>query len=231
MSRIRFALFDLDDTLVDTAGALRAWAVDFVREHRLGEDAVDDVVERRFHVSANWPEFTEQVRDWYGITTAPDELYTRMLVEYPAKFTLEPLVAEGLKRLRENGWRLGIVTNGLTAVQHAKIDSVDLRAYVDLVITSEAAEYEKPDVRIFELAAAGLGVTLGPDGWMVGDMYDKDVRGGHAAGLRTVWIPGPAGAGALPAAGPRPDHVAGSILEAIALVTASAPEPGQDAAP
>ena len=229
MSRIRFALFDLDDTLVDTAAALRAWAVDFVHEHRLGDDAVDDVVERRFHACANWPEFTEQVRDWYGITTSPDELYTRMLAEYPAKFTLDPLVAEGLERLRANGWRLGIVTNGITEIQHAKIDRVDLRAFVDFVITSEAAGYDKPDVRIFELAASGLGVPLGPDGWMVGDMYDKDVRGGHAAGLRTVWIPGPDAAPAPPADGPRPNHVAGSIVEAIGLVTAS--EPGAAGGP
>ena len=227
MSRIRFALFDLDDTLVNTAAAVRAWAVDFVREHRLGDDTVDDVVERRFHAAANWPDFTEQVRDWYGITVDPERLYAQMLVDYPAKFALDPLVAEGLKQLREDGWRLGIVTNGLTEVQHAKIDQVSLRTYVDLVITSEAAGYDKPDVRIFELAASGLGVTLGPDGWMVGDMYEKDIRGGHAAGLRTVWIPGAAADAPPPADGPRPDHVAGSILEAIGLVAGSAQAPAQ----
>jgi HAD superfamily hydrolase (TIGR01509 family) len=230
MSPIRFAFFDLDDTLVDTAAALRAWAVDFVREYRLDDDAADDVVERRTRASANWHEFIEHVRDLYSIATDPDELYTRMLVDYPAKFTLDPLVAEGLKRLRENGWRLGIVTNGLTAVQHAKIDRVDLRSYVDFVIASEAAGYDKPDVRIFELAAAELGVTLGPDGWMVGDMYDKDIRGGHAAGLRTVWIPG-ATAVPPPAEGPRPDHVVGSITEAIALVAGSTPGSGPDRGP
>lgn len=32
-----FAFFDLDDTLVDTAGALRAWSLDFVAEHGLGD--------------------------------------------------------------------------------------------------------------------------------------------------------------------------------------------------
>jgi HAD superfamily hydrolase (TIGR01549 family) len=225
MSRIRFALFDLDDTLVDTAAALYAWAVDFARENGLGDGDVPGVVERRSFASANWPEFTTRVREWYGITTEPDELYARMLVDYPAKFTLDPQVADGLKRLREAGWRLGIVTNGLTAVQHAKIDRVGLRAHVDMVLTSEAAGYDKPDVRIFEQAAAELGVAPGPDGWMVGDRYDKDVLGGHAAGLRTVWIPNGA---ELPAdAGPRPDHVAGSILEAIGLVAASAADPAE----
>lgn len=221
MSPHPFAFFDLDDTLVDTAGALRAWAVDFAHEHGLGDEAVDGIVERRFHASADWRTFTTQVHAWYGIATDPDEIYARMLVDYPAKFALDPRVPEGLKRLREDGYRLGIVTNGITAVQHAKIDRVGLRDHVDMVITSEAAGFDKPDVRIFERAAAELGVALGPGGWMVGDMYDKDILGGHAAGLRTVWIPHRA---VLPAAGPRPDHVVGSILDALALIAGTAPE-------
>lgn len=74
-------------------------------------------------------------------------------------------------------------------------------------------------MRIFEAAAAALGVTLSRAGWMVGDLYDKDILGGVAAGLRTIWLPHGA---VLPERAPRPDHVADSVAEAIALVAASA---------
>lgn len=220
MSSRRFAFFDLDDTLVDTRTALRSWAAAFVREYGLGdESAVAELVERRTRAAANWTAFTESLHEWYGITTDPRELYERMLVEYTAGFTLDPLTAEGLKRLREDGWLLGIVTNGVARMQYAKIDRVGLRAYVDVVTASGAIGYDKPDVRIFEAAASEIDVTLGRHGWMVGDMYDKDVLGGSAADLRTVWLPHGA---LLPERGPRPDHIVDSVAEAIALVAASA---------
>jgi HAD superfamily hydrolase (TIGR01509 family) len=216
-----FAFFDLDDTLVDTAGALHAWSADFVREHGLGgEETVARVVRHREHDVDSWREFAARVDEWYGLEVDPQELYERIAVEYPAKFTLEPAVAAGLTRLREDGWRLGIVTNGSSRVQQAKIDRVGLREYVNMVLDSESAGYPKPDPRIFELAAGKLGVELGRHGWMVGDRLDKDVAGGNAAGLRTVWLP-LGGAGSVPAEGPRPDHVAASILEALALIAES----------
>ena len=215
-----FAFFDLDDTLVDTDSALRAWSLDFVRENGLGEDAAAaDVVRRRVHTVTTWREFAEQARAWYGIATEPQQLLAKIAVDYPAKFTLDPAVTAGLGRLRADGWRLGIITNGTTVVQQAKVDRVGLRAHVDVVIDSEAAGHHKPDVRIFELAAGRLGVGLGPAGWMVGDMLDKDVEGGLAAGLHTVWLPH---GRPLPADGPQPEHVVGTIADALALIAASA---------
>jgi HAD superfamily hydrolase (TIGR01549 family) len=219
MSRKRFAFFDLDNTLVDTQSALRSWATGFVHEYGLGDEStVAEVVVRRTRAAENWTEFTERLREWYGITDDPREVYERMLVDYTAKFTLDPSAAEGLERLREDGWLLGIVTNGVARMQDAKVDRVGLRAYVDVVVTSGAVGYAKPDARIFEAAARALGVGLSREGWMVGDMYDKDILGGDAAGLRTIWLPHGA---ALPEHGPRPDHVAGSIVAAIGLVAAS----------
>ena len=224
---MRFAFFDLDDTLVDTEAALHAWSLDFVAEYGLGvrlggsrgdEEAAALVVDRRAHGVADWREFAENAREWYGISTAPQELFSRIAATYARKFTVTDEVTSGLTRLRSAGWLLGIVTNGLTVVQHGKIDHVGLRSYVDLVIDSETAGYRKPDRRIFELAAGKLGVELGPSGWMVGDMLSKDVAGGIAAGLRTIWLPY---GRELGAADPRPDHVAATIGEALALLEAS----------
>jgi HAD superfamily hydrolase (TIGR01509 family) len=215
---MRFAFFDLDDTLLDTRAAIRAWSLDFVREYGLGEEeAAAEVVRRRVHAVDTWAQFVENVREWFGVTADPDELFARIATDYPAKFRLAPDVAEGLTRLRESGWRLGIVTNGTTRMQQAKIDHVGLRRYVDVALDSEAAGCRKPDVRIFELAAEKLGVELGPEGWMVGDAADKDIAGGVAAGLRTIWLPHGV---ALPDGSPSPDHTVSSIAEALAIIAA-----------
>ena len=223
---MRYAFFDLDDTLVDTETALHTWSLDFVAEYGLGgdeggagdEEAAALVVDRRVHGVDTWREFADRVGEWYGIATPPEELFEELATTYTRKFTVAEEVTAGLTRLRAAGWLLGIVTNGMTVVQHGKIDHVGLREYVDVVIDSEGAGYRKPDRRIFELAAAKLGVELGPAGWMVGDMLDKDVAGGIAAGLRTIWLPHGREIGA---ADPRPEHVAATIGAAIAIIEAS----------
>ncbi|HET9168656.1 MAG TPA: HAD family hydrolase [Actinospica sp.] len=218
-----FAFFDLDDTLVDTQTALHAWALEFVAEYGIGdgddERAAAHVVTRRVRDVDTWFEFAERARDWYGIAAPAQEIFEEFAASYTRKFTISPTVTDGLTRLREAGWLLGIVTNGMTRVQHGKIDQVGLRGYVDVLIDSQSAGYPKPDRRIFELAAGKLGVELGPAGWMVGDMLDKDVEGGIAAGPRTIWLPH----GVTRTQGdPEPEFSAASIDEAIAIIEASA---------
>ena len=221
----RFAFFDLDDTLVDTEAALHAWSLEFVAEYGLGDASGGDaeaaalVVDRRAHSVADWREFAEHAREWYRIPTPPQELFEQLTATYTRKFSVADEVTSGLARLRAAGWLLGIVTNGLTVVQHGKIDRVGLREYVDVVVDSEAAGYRKPDRRILELAAGKLGVELGSAGWMVGDMLDKDIEGGIVAGLRTIWLPH---GRELGAEDPRPEHIAATIGEAIAIIEASA---------
>lgn len=221
---MNFAFFDLDDTLVNTQAALHAWSHDFVAEYGLGgrhggdEAAATLAVSHRVHDVDTWREFAENAREWYGITTPPHEFYEKLAASYTRKFTVSNEVTSGLTRLREAGWLLGIVTNGMTFVQHAKIDQVGLREYVDAIIDSEAAGYRKPDRRIFELAAGKLGVELGPAGWMVGDMLDKDIEGGLAAGLHTIWLPH---GRKLRADDPRPEHIAATIGDAIAIIKAA----------
>lgn len=219
---MNFAFFDLDDTLVDTRAALHAWSLAFVAEYGLGagddEDAAAHVVSHRVRDVDTWLEFAEKAREWYGIAAPADQLFEELAASYVQYFTLPPTVADGLTRLRDAGWQLAIVTNGMTRVQHGKIDHVGLRDYVDAVIDSQSAGFHKPDRRIFELAAGKLGVELGQHGWMVGDMLGKDVEGGIAAGLRTIWLPYDV---VRTASDPEPEFTAASIGEAIAIIEGS----------
>lgn len=217
-----YAFFDLDDTLVDAKAALRAWSADFAAAYVSGVDDAASDVYVRVAAAADWHGFVAEARERYGMTASDAELMEHVAAVFPGKFVLERSVLEALAGLRADGWRIGVVTNGTTLVQQAKVDSIGLRPHVDVVVDSEAAGHRKPDRRIFEIAADELGVELGPQGWMVGDRLDKDVAGGAAAGLRTIWIsqgePLPEGV----ARDARPTHVAASIAEAFEIVRASA---------
>lgn len=72
----------------------------------------------------------------------------------------------------------------------------------------------KPDRRLFEIAAARCGVSAVDGGWMVGDSLVKDIGGGRAAGLRTVWV----NAGGVISGGMHADHVVRHVTEAMALL-------------
>ena len=53
---------------------------------------------------------------------------------------------------------------------------------------------------------------------MVGDLLTKDIEGGIAAGLRTIWLPQDVVRGPED---PEPEFTAASIGEAIAIIEAS----------
>ena len=95
-----------------------------------------------------------------------------------------------LKRLRDEGYKTGIVTNGQVGEQEEKASVVGVRELVDCLVTSEEVGVCKPDRRIFERAVEMLGVS-GPGGeerevWVVADDLEADVKGALGAGVKAV---------------------------------------------
>jgi putative hydrolase of the HAD superfamily len=105
-----------------------------------------------------------------------------------ANMDLDPAATVMLDRLRHNGWRVAIATNGDSAQQRAKIRRFGLEAHVDGIAVSGEVGVHKPDRRMFEAAAEHCGARLADGGWMVGDCATRDIGGGRAVGLRTIWL-------------------------------------------
>ncbi|MEP6475232.1 MAG: HAD-IA family hydrolase, partial [Gemmatimonadota bacterium] len=86
-----------------------------------------------------------------------------------------------LARLREAGFRLGVVSNSDGRADEALV-AAGLRDNFELVVDSQLVGYEKPDPRIFLLALDQMGVR--PDEALyVGDIYEVDVVGARRAGM------------------------------------------------
>jgi HAD superfamily hydrolase (TIGR01549 family) len=206
------AIFDLDNTLIDRAASVRRWAAEFVAQHRL------DPAEEAWLIDADGdgfvprPEFLGAVRERYGL----DQPMPRLLADYRERIValidLDPAVPEALRRLRGHGWRIAIATNGNTDQQLAKIRRVGLADHVDAVAVSEEVGAAKPDRRLFEVAAQRCGARLADGGWMVGDCPLRDIAGGRAAGLATIWLHrGRAWDASTPGPDAIVDHVSGSV--------------------
>ncbi|WP_030507914.1 HAD family hydrolase [Microbispora rosea] len=214
----RLALFDLDNTLVDLDEAFHAWAAEFVDEHALDRDAVAWIIAL---ARAGYPHrevFFAKVRNHCALAESAEELWGRYRKRMPYLVRCRPEVLEGLARLRAAGWKVAIVTNGTADNQLGKIQRTGLAEAVDAYALSEIEGTRKPSVGLFEIAARRCGMSLAAGGWMIGDHPVKDIGGGQAAGLRTVWVD----RGMSQHQEHEADHVVTDVLQAMEILHSEA---------
>ena len=83
---------------------------------------------------------------------------------------------------------VGIITNGVDAIQNRRISSSGLQEHISFVATSEACGYAKPDMRFFEYAMKMAAHPVGKDqAIIIGDRLDADILGANRYGIDSVW--------------------------------------------
>ena len=97
-------------------------------------------------------------------------------------------VVPALTALRARGLKLTVVSNANGKLR-TMFDRLDLSARVDCILDSNDEGVEKPDPRFFEIALARSGAARETT-IHVGDLYQVDVVGARAAGLRGVLLDG-----------------------------------------
>ena len=90
-------------------------------------------------------------------------------------------------RSKQRGYRLGILTNGPSYGQRAKVRKSGLEDLLDAVVVSGETDCAKPDPRIFEMIAEMLSLPTAQCAY-VGDMFRNDIYGAHLAGMVPVWF-------------------------------------------
>ncbi|MFC8448460.1 HAD family hydrolase [Kitasatospora sp. NPDC057223] len=212
----KLVLIDLDHTLIERRIPVAASTAEFCAARGLGEDAarrVADALKLR-----TCPQTFTALRESTGLPGSTDELWADYVATLGAAAVHRPETLTGLDRLRAAGWTVGILSNGVTDVQRAKIDRVGLQHHVDAVCISEEAGARKPDPEIFRIAAARCGLPLTPDTWMVGNNPATDITGAAAAGIRSLWISaGRPWTAPHPAPDHRTDDVAAAAEHLLAL--------------
>lgn len=200
-------LFDLDDTLHDDTANYQRAALDVAQEVAQ-ERAIDAEALVQAYVreaDAFWVNLSERdlVAPLAGVrsqmwlralqTVGLDDmsLAQRAADDYnryrKRHLTLFPGALESLASLRARGLKLGMITNGLAETHREKITLLQLDDAFDEIFIADEVGMIKPDPRIFVHACARLG-TSAQHAAMVGDRFDRDIRGGQAAGLYTVWL-------------------------------------------
>jgi len=91
-----------------------------------------------------------------------------------------------LGTLRARGYRVSCLSNSDGTVERLLADA-DLLPLLDDVVDSGVVGFEKPDPRIFGLAAERLGVATDAVVY-VGDLHALDVVGPHGAGMHAILL-------------------------------------------
>lgn len=97
---------------------------------------------------------------------------------------------EILRKLKERGVKMAIVTNiteDLLEHQRRKVEKLGIAEYFDAIVLSAEVGVHKPDRRIFDHAAALVGVP-NEACLFVGDHPVADISGALDAGMEAVWL-------------------------------------------
>ncbi|MBE0362342.1 putative hydrolase of the HAD superfamily [Pseudoalteromonas ulvae UL12] len=145
------------------------------QQFQLGQITANDLQTQRF--------------SYWGkrLGVAPIELNQRFLQAMATITTLIDGVEPLLAYLRDKV-KLGIVTNGFTALQGIRLAQLGLTDTFDIVVSSEQAGVAKPDPAIFHYALSQMGQVQPSQILMVGDNFIPDIHGGQNVGFDTCWF-------------------------------------------
>ena len=207
-------LFDYGGTLVDEVSVdLRAgneWLLSRA-SHRPAHITLADVMERatlvtkevagrrdQVQIETAWPTLTRLIHDFLGIRF--DVPMTELEMGFwKASVTTRPMPGawEALEQFHRSGLTTAVVSNtsfGEPVIRY-ELAKHGLTDHLAFVLVSSDYAVRKPNVLLFDTAAARLGIPAA-DIWFMGDRLDTDVAGAKAAGMNAVWFnatqqPGP----------------------------------------
>lgn len=101
---------------------------------------------------------------------------------------LSDTIIEMLEYLVEKDVKLGLLTNGESDRQRAKIKALGLNQYIpdsNMFVSAELG-LSKPDPAIFETVGKQLEVDSS-ETYFIGDHFDNDILGAMQVGWKTIW--------------------------------------------
>jgi len=179
---IKAVIFDLDDTLYQETDYVKSGFCAVAKE--FGDSAV---AERLFKL------FSDDNKNVYQRAGFSEEECQRCIDIYRNHYPDIHLNKEDkslLQKLKADGYKLGIITDGTPERQKRKIDALGLCGIMDNIIITDGLggiEFRKPNPRSFELMRDFFGVRF-DEMMYVGDNPEKDFYIGSVYPITTVRI-------------------------------------------
>ncbi len=192
---LKGAVFDLDHTLFDRYATLRRIMPAFCEHFDMGEgitvEKAGDIIEYadRHFVHLGWQIIFKYLTEQGMFKATPSfEEYAEFLYSHFRKIAVEySFTKPMLSKLRERGLLTGLITNGKSETQRAKLKLLRLSDYFDEIIISGEFGCAKPSTEPFVAMAQRLKAE--PNELIyVGDHPKYDIEASRMAGYIPVWI-------------------------------------------
>ncbi len=216
MKSIRYLIFDLDGTLIDSSEGV----VDAVNYslRMAGEPEQSPAVIKKFigyPLTTMYPHFSK---------VSPQDLCEHFKVRAAETVIASTVALEGadetLRELHRAGYRMAIATTKIAHHLHGIVDLMNWGSLFDALVGGDEVKQVKPAPEAFILALERLGVSA-EDSLVIGDTFN-DVMAAKAVPMLVAEVASPYGAPeGLPTA--EPDFRLGSISEVPALLDGSRP--------
>ena len=196
--------FDVDDTLYDLADPYRRAVGEFfgsgfelpldelfVRSRIRSDEAYERVILGEKPVEYMHVYRVQKAFGDFGMEVSAEDAiaFQRVYEKCQASIALSPAMADLIRTCTGRGISVGIISNGDSAHQWAKVSALGIPDLVprDRIVISGDVGHCKPDLEIFRHAEERLGAAPS-DCWFVGDTYDCDALGSLRAGWHCIWF-------------------------------------------
>lgn len=195
-------LFDLDDTLYDTASPFFQVLKNYQLENSHSDEetfalfrehcdvAFDlfsngDLTLAESHIMRTQHTFADL---GLALTTEEATHFQETYQKRQAEITLSPGIEQLLNELESRSIPIAVFTNGPEKHQMKKFNALGLERWVPTarIFISEKIGFPKPHAEAFTYVQEALKATPG-ELLFIGDTYETDIIGGQAAGWTTLW--------------------------------------------
>ncbi|MBS3813045.1 HAD family hydrolase [Candidatus Bipolaricaulota bacterium] len=229
INQLTTVIFDLDGTLCtyeESLGKslLRCFEVENVDDLPFTPEDYEEEFGRQFCSAIEGrierPELSYRKRLVWSLLEPLSGFSQKQIAGYADRFDevreegleLFPESVQVLKRL-QGGVKLGLLTNGPSSLQWAKIRHLGIEELFDEVVVSGDHGLVKPDPEIFHLTLDKMGSTPA-ESIYVGNSHKYDVEGAKNAGLPVIWRRNEGGERPDPDENyPEPDFVVDDLVE------------------
>lgn len=183
----KVVVFDLDDTLYSEKEYVRSGYAQVAKNFK----KIDAMQDKLWSAFENKQPAINYVLEQEGLLS--DEAVSFCLNIYrnhSPNISLYPEAKELILLLKENGVRLGIITDGRPEGQRAKIEALQIEKYFEkIIITDELGgiEFRKPNMTAFEKMQTYFNVQY-KDMVYVGDNIKKDFKAPQLLGMNSVYF-------------------------------------------
>lgn len=195
--------FDLDNTLWDFGTNSREAMKVTLAENRLIDrlSSFDEYIEIYENINAGlWTKYhqrqitkhtliVKRFSDSLGRFGIEQEDWAEINNQYLKNMALQtnlfPGTIELLSTLQEKAYKMYIITNGFSEVQHDKLINCNLKPFFSKIFISEEIKTTKPNRKIFEYALKSSNATK-KKSIMIGDSWETDILGAFNFGIDQV---------------------------------------------